>query len=434
MGSARKVSLLSPSLGGRKHTTHDGELLYLGQHLHDNGHEVQVLDFYTQEKTDYVDYIARFKPSVVVLHFWKVKLIYEKKLPSILDKIELISSKLDLDGVFAIGSIATSMREGILDYDHAVDTIVGEGTLYGTPPNNLEALAECLSSYYKTFPLLNDEFLDSINYRPTDIASIYTSRGCRRRCSFCSYNHNLSHGWKERDISDAISDIKKLNTRFGVTKFGFFDNNFGYNINKNKERSLQLSRLVKNLDFNISISLNISLDGLNKDILRLLKNASVKNILIGLESLDSHTLRYIYNKNQNLNDSKSIINYAESIGITPVVSYILFYPWIDMDDLIKNICMIDGFGREKIVQFLSNSKVRVVPKTKMSKRIKKDGLLVKDNLYRDFKFADSSVSHVHTKISRFVEGLLPKYNESASSLSKLKKMEWNYLVNDLGLK
>jgi radical SAM superfamily enzyme YgiQ (UPF0313 family) len=245
------------------------------------------------------------------------------------------------------------------------------------------------------------------------------------RCSYCSYN-NYVIGWKKREISDLVSDIHKLNKMFGLTKFALFDNNFGSTIKETEERSIFLEEAIKRVNFDLTLSLNISLENLTENILGRFKQASIKVLLVGLESFNKRTLEKIYLKKQNIQHSLDMLKYAEEIGINVVVSYILFHPWLTFESLKNEIYMIEKLGRYKIPQFIANSKLKIVPGTLIEKAVEEAGLIIKENFLRDFKFKNARVKSIYDKIQYFylrnIKNVL-----KPSNVWQLKINEWKYI-------
>ena len=183
----------------------------------------------------------------------------------------------------------------------------------------------------------------NLKFDALDVVPVFSSRGCLNRCSFCAYNSNIV-GWKERSIDDLVTDIKTINRMFNCNKFAFFDNNFGFTCGQNETRSELLATAISSLNFALSLSLNISCSGLNRIILHNFKRASVKGILIGLESLNQETLCKVYNKPQDVNHCRLMIEHIEQLGMVPIISYILFQLWLRLSQLKEKLKGLNILG------------------------------------------------------------------------------------------
>jgi len=409
----------------------DGELLYLGQYLFCKGHDIQLLDYYARPANGLLSELEEFNPDFLVAHVWRSELILNARMPLILDELARLKRRLKFK-IIAIGSMASAMHKEIIEYNDAVDFVVAARGIYSLN-DIMPDICLDIRKYFGGFSVLTHDFLhQNVDYQSDDIVGLHSSRGCLRKCSFCSYNSDLTYGWKERDIKDLVSDIKIIHDLYGVTQFTLFDSNFSSNIKSNEKRARLLAKEVSSLSFEFDMSLNFSAEGLNKNIINDLKMASVKSILIGLESLNEQTL-IRYNKKQNIGHTISMIEYAEEVGIIPVVSYILFNPWMTIDGLKSEIERIEKFGRYKIPHFLANSELIVIPGTTIERLLRQEKLLIENKFYRNFIFKDKEVEEVHSKLTEFFRENISAYSSSIYSLAELKMKEWDYLKSILGL-
>ena len=400
--------------------TIDGELLYLGQFFYNN-YNVKIVDDFYMSKTNKLSQITKyFNPQYIIIHLWKESLLREHNIDNLLIYLQKIKQKNTKIKILAFGSIAVSLNsELITNSNNVIDTVISNNKFWG----QYYKIIDNIKSYYHSQIKFTEDYINSLNLKTTNI-SIYSSRGCDNNCSFCHYNSDFQK-WKSRDIKNVISDIKLLNHLLGIKRISFFDSNFGTKLDNNEDRITKFIKHLKILNLDISISLNISLSFLNKSILEKL-SPYVDIILVGIESFNQNSLN-IYHKKQNISYSIKMINYAQNVGIFPVVSYILFHPWLTFDDFKKEINSIEIFGRNKIVHFLSKSILYVMPNTTIEKKIKKDNLLIKNGFERTFVFKDKIVNDIYIKLKLFFESNYSKYNKSYDDLAKLKLLEWNFL-------
>ena len=428
-----KVLLYAPPIvefGTSMSDVHDGELLYLGQYFFNLNYDVNVLDHYANPNKYSLEH---FSPDVLIVHLWKNALIKNKNLHIVLERLvgyKLLNKKVE---IILIGSIAVGLHEEILKYyKETIDAIVSSHAFYLSNKDELLIPLNVIQEYYTLPIILTDEYLSTspVDLDENDVVSVFSSRGCRKGCSFCSYNKDISK-WTKREVPSLINDINLLHKYFKVRRFGLFDNNFGNDLLINRERSELLADGINELSFSVNLSLNISLDGIDEVVLKNFRRANVDSILIGLESLNPDTLEKIYNKPTDIVKAQKMVQYAEDIGITPVISYILFQPYLTFSQLKNELRLIEMFGRYRIIQFLSRSVLIVNSGTKMEKMLKRDGLLITHDLfYRDFIFLDQKVASIYKVLQEYVNDNFRKYNTSTYKISKLKYQEWN-LVKSL---
>lgn len=431
MSTIESTLLLAPNMNKFGNRVHDGELLYLAQYLLERDQKVSLADCHAAGDDDLDSIIAARRPKNIVVHLWKNELLLNARLGRLLGKLADLRDRFGVESIVAFGSIATGLREEILTLSTAVDFIVDERAVFSRavpPAGPASTLAHLVSGYLREFPVLDSALFDAAgaDIRPGDVVSLVSSRGCLRACSFCAYN-NYTSGWRARPVADLVSDIVLLENRFGPVRIGLFDSNFGMNPRLNADRLGELADSLQAAALQVPLALNVSFDGLDEQVLLAMRTAGVDTILVGLESLNSETLEMVYAKKQDLRHAVAMIERAEALGIAPVVSYILFHPWLSLGDLEAEIDRVEKFGRHRIVQFASRSKLQVIPGTPIEARLRSEGLLRHDPFFRDFRFADGATGEAFRRVHQYFASAYPAHSLTARSLSLLKMKEWEYL-------
>lgn len=293
--------LFAPGLGRYGKKLCDGELLYLGQFLFNNGKQVKLCNHNLSLEENLSHRKRGAHSDILIINLTKNDILIGTFLTDLLEHICDLKVRYKIDYVIAIGSIASGLSRELLEVSTAINYIINERLIIGKTDDISEPEISLVQNYYNDFYNITSDYLAHINLPlgANDSFSLCTSRGCENTCTFCSYNlHTV--GWKERNISGLISDMKVLNKKYDVTKFCLFDNNFGSNTIKNEERSCDLLNQIQTLSFTPELSLNIGLEGLSNIVIDNFKKASVKCILLGLESLETSTVRELYRKERNI--------------------------------------------------------------------------------------------------------------------------------------
>lgn len=149
--------------------------------------------------------------------------------------------------------------------------------------------------------------------------------------------------------------------------------------------------------------------------------------MVGFESFDVKILRQLYNKNINFDVAIPCIYEAENNGIKPVISYILFQPWLTLNELLDEIRAIDHFGRHRLVHFMAKSILQVIPRTKIERKLEQENLLIKCGFSRKFKFLHSDIANVYAELSAWTSRMLASRGMSFHELSSIKIAEWSFL-------
>lgn len=406
-----------------------GELVYLGEHLHFAGYKVDIDDGFSIGR-QYIDRnrVASFCPDILVVDLFRNELLEKGGLERILDSVEELKEKHRISSVIAIGSISSSLREEILAYSSEIDWIVDSNAMHSRfKASPYPEVSECIKNFYNGFRTLSASFLESIELRlPADaIMSLAASSGCPRRCSFCSYNAHVST-WRPREIRDLADEVEYFWDRHGIRRFALTDNNFGIDPIQNKDRLNLMGLCFREKSINPKLSMNINAEGLSREVVEAMVNAGVDTILIGLESFNISTLRKIYNKYIDFETALPLISVAENAGIQPVISFILFHPWLTLEELRSEIRAIELFGRHRLIQFAANSILRVVPRTRIEQRLDRERLLIKRHFSRAFRFVDGEVGAIYQQVADWTMNAL-RCCRTDADISNAKIDEWNLL-------
>lgn len=206
-------------------------------------------------------------------------------------------------------------REALL---HAHQVIVGEAE-----PVILDVVKQKITdSVVYAPPIENiDEvpFPDySILKTPCAAANILTTRGCPYSCSFCS-SSKMFVPYRERSIGNVIEEIR-IYKKMGFKYLNFQDDNL--TANKGRIKKLLERMISEKLIFRESFFFGRIDLAFDNELLELLRDARMRRVLIGLESLnqDSHDL---INKKLNVEDIHLLGNKLARYKIKLIASVVL---------------------------------------------------------------------------------------------------------------
>jgi pyruvate-formate lyase-activating enzyme len=151
------------------------------------------------------------------------------------------------------------------------------------------------------------------------INTLQTTRGCRFRCKFCP-THKLFQGvYRNRDIDSIIADIKKrlpYSERFFVV-----DNDFCSDRKRSKALLQKIIEEILGVRFIIFERHEI---GRDREMLELLRQAGVKVIIVGVESLLDESLKAFNKRQTHAEVLKSIRNIMDC-GMHVLSTFVLGY-------------------------------------------------------------------------------------------------------------
>ena len=126
---------------------------------------------------------------------------------------------------------------------------------------------------------------DLLADRPYNRFTVQTSRGCPWRCDFCGSNVMLGQPYRKRPVADVIRDLKAVAKLRKRPFIEFADDNTFVD----KEWGKELCRQLEPLRLKWFTETDISV-GDDEELLRLMRQARCRQVLIGLESPEQTAL------------------------------------------------------------------------------------------------------------------------------------------------
>lgn len=375
----------------------------LAAFLRENGYEVMLLC----AKEDQIDYsiIKAFGPDMigVTVYYYSKQAVYDFCRRAL---NEVPDTRICAGGYLPTYYDARMLREApFIDF-----VIRGEGEISflnllrrlekGEDLNGLKGLTfrsgeeivtnedQTLIEDLNTLPLPARDILTDNKLR---VASIMTSRGCARKCSFCN-TANFWKKWRGRDVRDMLEEIKYIYT-LGIRYFSFNDSSFE-DSNTHMERIVALARGILDLDLDISYIAGFRAE-FNRDatpeLMELLKKSGLRQVRIGIESANEFDRR-LFGKWASLEDNCKIIELFEAHNIYPRVGFINFNPYSTFAGLNQNIDFLEKYGWASNFYTLS-SWLTVFKGTSLYQKVKADGLMLKeDSDSPQYKFKDNRIT------------------------------------------
>lgn len=235
------------------------------------------------------------------------------------------------------------------------------------------------------------------------IVRLEGSRGCSwNKCSFCCVNAKYADpNWRGFPIDKIIKELIEI-SNMGFRAPYFTDEDF---FGQEYNRAIELGNRIidmksqgiirKDLNFFISILAADAICESGKKALTVLKEAGLREVFLGIESLEKEQLKR-YNKKASVDTNTKAINFINQIGLRIDSGYILFDPEMSFEALGINIKYIDSL---KLNQFDSRSlkRLRIQPLTTICNTL--SNVIIDDldinNLEYPYKFIDRKVNEVY---------------------------------------
>jgi ribosomal peptide maturation radical SAM protein 1 len=165
------------------------------------------------------------------------------------------------------------------------------------------------------------------------------SRGCWwKKCNFCSLNEQYS-GYREKSVERVIEEVKNQVDKYQCHSISFMDN-----VQRTKNFAKMMSGL-KELNKDLNIFLEIRAGHLKKQDYRLMQEAGVKRVQIGVEAFGNKCLKKM-NKGVTTIENIAAIKYCQEFNILAIYNLIINYPnenQCDLEETSENIKFLKGF-------------------------------------------------------------------------------------------
>lgn len=341
-------------------------LCYIANILEKNGIEVKIIDrnaLMTKNRSAQaiVDNITdveirKFKPDIVGISvttptFFDVKRNIVKIIRKIDDKIIIVAG----------GPHVSALPEDTLRNCPEVDIVCrGEGELSmleiaqgaklrdiagltyrdgnnivnnieRSPHNNIDDFCfparHLVDMRYYSSP--NPHVMHGLYFKAT---TIFTSRGCAYDCAFCAGSVAMGRGVRFQSIELVVDEIKKLIADYKIEALYFADDMFDIQ----KERAVNLcQKLIKNnLHKKIHWNAQLRANSIDKDLLKLMKEAGCIRADVGFESGSQKTLDII-NKRTTVAQNYEAARLLHKAGIQVHANMIVGLPEEGWEDLNK---------------------------------------------------------------------------------------------------
>jgi anaerobic magnesium-protoporphyrin IX monomethyl ester cyclase len=245
--------------------------------------------------------------------------------------------------VFVIGPFATSNPKKYIEAGGTV--ILGEPEFFFMKNKDLNKIEN-----NKTISFQHDFVLDDLPYpdwesvsKNTNASSLFgggkslpilATRGCPYSCfKYCVYPLQQGRKPRSRDVVKIVNELEYWYKKLNVTMFVFRDPVFSINKKHTIEFCEELIKRKLNVRFVIETHLRI----LDSDLIKKLKLAGLKAVMVGVESGDEEVLknanRFTIKKDAQL----SKIRELEKNNILVSAMFIIGFPTDDENSIMKTI-------------------------------------------------------------------------------------------------
>ena len=207
-------------------------------------------------------------------------------------------------------------------------------------------------------------------------ASIFTSRACPFKCTFCSTSEVWGRKWRGRNHIDVVNEIEFLVENYKVKEIIIQDDNFLVDKQRVSNICDEIIRRKINIKWKVPPGLYLPL--LDKELLLKMKKSGLYIIRPQLETGNPKTLKYI-NKRINFDRAREIFRFANRIGLWTQTNIIIGFYFEEKEDIEKSIRFAESLNVDNV------SVVNAIPykHTQMYSDYIKAGLMKPEGQIRD---------------------------------------------------
>jgi radical SAM superfamily enzyme YgiQ (UPF0313 family) len=137
--------------------------------------------------------------------------------------------------------------------------------------------------------------------------TVQATRGCPNRCKYCAIQNVEGSCFRARSVEKVIEEIKNIPTK----RIFFADSSMTTNSNYTKK----LFQQMKDLNKKFSCYGNINILNKDEELLNLAVDAGCEQWLIGFDSVDQETIRYIGKGSNKVEEYVSAVNKIRNYGM-----------------------------------------------------------------------------------------------------------------------
>ena len=316
-------------------------LLYVARALEDEGHQVKILDFFSErDLLKSLSHIDTVGLSVTTLSYENaahvVHKINEKKpdLPLIiggphctfhpkqaLEDIPTADISVQGEADFVIKDVILALEgkrklseiPGV-SYRNNGDIIPGKPLEIIKDLDRIPFPARHIVEHYN-YGRLNGSYL----YKPK-FTSMVTSRGCPFRCRFCTHHVATYSTFRQRSAENVLAEIQEVSEKY--KSLMMVDDNF---LTDKKRIHAIMDGLIKmDLDLDLIIPM-VRVDSADNVLFKKMKKAGVKFLGFGIESGNQDVLDF-YNKKTTIKQIQKAVKLSREMNFITLGTFILGAP------------------------------------------------------------------------------------------------------------
>lgn len=166
------------------------------------------------------------------------------------------------------------------------------------------------------------------------VAPIITTRGCPYFCTYCAGPLIFGRKVRMRSLDSILSEIDTLYHEFKIKEIQIVDDHFTFDINFAKDFCRQI--IAKKYNLTLYGVTGIRIDGIDRELANLMREAGFYHIAVGIESGSDRILR-LMKKGLTVDKIRWKVKIVREAGLEVIGFFIIGFPEETKKDIIKTI-------------------------------------------------------------------------------------------------
>lgn len=163
------------------------------------------------------------------------------------------------------------------------------------------------------------------------VTQMLSSRGCPFHCYFCS-TVKFHGSWRGRKAEDVVEEARMLKEKYGIEEINIIDEN----LVADRERTVKIMKGFKELKIAWSNPGGVWVQGLDNDLLDIMKEAGCYQLTFAIETTNDYVLHKIIHKPLKLEIVEPLVKHCRKIGIDTHAFFICGFPEQTKQDMIND--------------------------------------------------------------------------------------------------
>ncbi len=173
---------------------------------------------------------------------------------------------------------------------------------------------------------------------PDDFCSIFASRGCFARCTFCGSWNTWTRKMRFRSAASVLAEMIHLHETYHTEFFSFQDDTF----TANRRLVMELCRLIRGYHFRGSFRwvCNTRPDCVDEEMVATMKEAGCAAIALGIETGSALTMERI-KKGFTLDDCRKAVALVQKYDLVFSGQFMIGFPWETEKEITETVAFME---------------------------------------------------------------------------------------------